>query len=433
MKLEKLLGTAMGVFDAQSAKIALALEEAARKAVDERTRDAGDNAQKHPYGSSTTLKESSRRAHAAVARLERKSAPVLAEALAGLVSIAVARAYLENIETAIALEHREKMDKDQTGLYAEVRKAIDRVYAFGASKHYWAQLSDQELLWLADLLRWKAANPAHNDPNSPWFGIKAMYDQRIVPSNSFGKLGMSVPSSPVSGLVPVKPTASIPSVEEMKAIAEGWALYDTFGQSRRTQGVGALETDDPYGGFLRLRMEGSSFPMSEREDNYCMPSNPLTAEHWSRFDVPRSPYAVVQIGGRYEFPQLPQPYPPLAKMKLLGVTLGYSATKLQELQDAEDGKASPEILIDTVRAVFLKHNRCHDEDLIRFWLFLLVGRQQPTRVDELFPAGYFHGVRGPNITESRDFPGYFQIVRVADDQEYGHMMRHPTYGPWKDL
>lgn len=142
---------------------------------------------------------------------------------------------------------------------------------------------------------------------------------------------------------------------------------------------------------------------------------------------------MVQVGGRFEFPGLAQLYPPLAELRLLGVTLNYDRHRQRELEEAEAGQAVSDILVETVRACFVEHNKCHDEDLIRFWLFLLVGRKYAERIDALFPPGYFHGVRGPDIWESRDCPSHFQIARVAADRDYRHMMRHPDFGPWQSL
>ena len=433
MKIEEIVGRALGLFDKESEAVRLELDKAARRAVDEKTRDAAENAQKHPVQSSTPLKESLHRSYAAVARLEQKHASVIREALSGVAAIAIAREYVAHIEKAIERDNDVKREKGEAGLYAAARKAIDKMYARGAGKWHWGQVADPEIEFFADAVRWKAENPAHDDPNSPWPDINAIYKERLIPRDMIGKVGLSLPKKPRSGRLQVQPTSPIPTVAEMKDIAGDWARYDPAGIARRTEGIGRLETDDPYGAFLSRKTPERAAAMRDREELYEDPSDRLGANHWSRFDVPRSAYAVVENGTRFDFPDLPQLYPPLAKLKLLGVTLDYSFDKLRELEEAEAGEADPAIIFETVRAAFLKHNNCHDEDLIRFWLFLLVGRKYPDRVDALFPPGYFHGVRGPDVWGSRDSPTHFQIVRVAADRDYRHMMRHPDFGPWEAL
>ena len=433
MKIDGIVGSARALFDKEMEAIQLDLQDAIRRSADEKTRDAGENAQKHPVQSSTPLKESRHRAHTAVARLEKKHGSNIGKAMTGLVAIAIAKEYVAHVEGAIERDEVNKRQKDETGLYAAAQRAVDKIYSSGAGKWHWAQIADPELQKFSDLLRWKAENPAHDDPNTPWREINEIYMQRRMPCDSSGKLAMSMPKNPLSGFHPVKPVSRTPTVAHMKAIAGDWAWYDMAVSARRTQGVGRLDTDDPYGGFLRRKIPGGAIAMQDREDTYEQPSDRLGAKHWYRFDVPRSNYAVVEVGSRYDFPDLPQLYPPLASMRLLGVTLEYDADKVRELEEAEAGEAPSDIIIETVRASFLKHNKCHDEDLIRFWLFLLVGRKYPDHVDALFPPGYFHGVRGPDIWESRESPTHFQIVRVASDQDFRHMMRHPNFGPWQGL
>ncbi|MEJ7776853.1 MAG: hypothetical protein WKF52_05610 [Sphingomicrobium sp.] len=433
MEIDKMLGSAFELFDKEWEAIQFDLQNAVRRAVDEKTRDAGENAQKHPLQSSTPLKEASFRAHSTVTRLEKKFERPIATALGGLVSIAFAQKFAANVDRAIELDQRAKREKGESGLYAAARKAVDRIYDFGAGKWHWAQQADPELSIYSDLLRWKADDPAHDDPNSPWPEIKAIYKQRSRDRDLGEKLTLSLPKKPQSGFRQAKPITQIPTVAEMQTIAGDWAWYSTNGSAQRTTGVGQLDTDDPYGGFLRRKIPEAAMAMQEREDLYEPPGPRLNDRHWSRFDVPRSTYAVVEVRSGFDFPTLPQLYPPLATLRLIGVTLDYRGAKQRELEEAEAGEGPSDIIIETVRACFVRYNRCHDEDLIRFWLFLLVGRKYPDRVDALFPPGYFHGVRGPDIVESRESPTHFQLVRVAADQNFRHMMRHPDFGPWGGL
>ena len=117
MNIEQILLLAFGTLDKEVGAIHLDLQAAVAKSVVERTRDAGENAQKHPVQSSTTLKESYHRAHAAVARLELKFNPVLGSAMTGLIAIAIAREYVNHVENAIAREAEGKREKGATGLY----------------------------------------------------------------------------------------------------------------------------------------------------------------------------------------------------------------------------------------------------------------------------------------------------------------------------
>ena len=433
MNMDERLAAAIALFDKEWAAIDVDLQNAIRRSVEEKTRDAAENAQKHPSISSTPLKEAKFRANATVTRLEKKYGPVIAAALSHMVTIAFARKFAENVDQAIEADQQARREKGETGLYAAACKAVDRMYYFGAGKWHWAQVTDLELKIFSDLLRWKAKNPGHDDPNSPWQKVIALYQQRRMPADIMGKLLRSMPKCVQSGLKQLQQLQQVPTAAEMEAIAGDWASYGSYGLARRTEGEGRLETDDPYGGFLRRITPDRALAMQDRDDVYEPRSPCLNENHWTRFDVPRSVYAVVENGTAFNFPAVPQLYPPLVSLKLIGVTLDYSSAKLQELAEAEAGDAPPEIIIETVRNCFLKHNNCHDEDLIRFWLFLIVGRRYPERVDALFPLGYFHGVRGPDIVASQDAPTHFQIVRVAADQDFSHMMRHPNFGPWQHL
>lgn len=71
MKIDEILLKAFAEFDEEWADIAADQQRAIERAVDEKTRDAGENAQKHPLLSSTPLKEAKFRAHSAVTRLEK--------------------------------------------------------------------------------------------------------------------------------------------------------------------------------------------------------------------------------------------------------------------------------------------------------------------------------------------------------------------------
>jgi hypothetical protein len=435
VKIEEMLLKAIAQFDNEWADIAADQQRAIARAVDEKTRDAGENAQKHPMLSSTPLKEAKFRAHSAVTRLEKKYAPKISLALQYLATIEYARKFAERIDEAIEFDSISRREEDKTGLYAAACKAIDRMYEFGAGKWHWKQIGDLELKKISDLVRWKAKNPDHDDPNSPWLEVNAIYERRRMVSDLGGKLQLSSPNEPHSGFQPLKRVSQIPTEDEMRAIAEGWAQYapQTPSDDLRMRGIGRLPTDDPYGGILVCGAAVGVLKIQDRFETYEHFSGYLDEKNWNRFEVPRSAYALVENRTAFDFPALPQLYPPLAELRLIGVTLDYSRSKLQELVAAEAGEAPSEIIIDTVQKCFLKHNRCHDEDLIRFWLFLLVGRKYPERVDALFPPGYFHGVRGPDIEESVQSPTHFQIVRVAADQDFGHMMRHPDFGPWKHL
>ena len=124
MRIDERVGTAIGLFNKEWADIELDIQNAVRKAVDEKTRDAGENAQKHPVQSSTPLKDASFRAHATVARFEKKYGATIGSALAGLVTIAFAREYAAHVDRAIELDQRAKREKGESGLYAAARKAL---------------------------------------------------------------------------------------------------------------------------------------------------------------------------------------------------------------------------------------------------------------------------------------------------------------------
>jgi maltoporin len=74
-----------------------------------------------------------------------------------------------------------------------------------------------------------------------------------------------------------------------------------------------------------------------------------------------------------------------------------------------------------------------NEDLVRFWAFLLLGRRFAKRIDVLFPDGYFHGVIAPDAGAEQSGVGYFSIVRVLNDRKLSSKIRTPRFPPFDSL
>lgn len=436
--MDNIIDEAFKDFSAKLHAVNERLEEVAARAVDETQRDTAQRQEKHPLQSSTTLKESKRRAQKALAGLEAEHASTIQKAMAALTAIAFAKAWIARVNEAIRNDVDEDAEKEKSGLFKAVARAIQIIYEYGAGKHHWAQQSLAELAIYSDLIRWKAKAPDHTDPLSPWPAVLDVYSHRRTQTDLLGKRSRSLPMDfdEPSKIKVARSNVRPPSDEEMKIITEGWGSLASKPEGLRTEGPGLLDCENQYGGYLTQRTTSSLddfLPMQLREDIAFEQSVPLKPALWNRIEVPRSVYALVSRCGAHPLPSYPQMYPPLARLRLVGVDLGLDGLTTRNLEAAEMGEFSSSIMIETVRSSFLKYNHCHDEDLIRFWLFLLVGRRYPERVDQLFPAGYFHGVWGPDISDPYNRKTHFQIVRVASDNNYGHMMRHPTYGPWSRI
>ena len=163
---EKALQAITGTWD----EVDGALSQATQDALDSHLQDTAQNRMRHPLLSSTQLPAAATRALATVARLERKHAKTFQEAAVAMLAIEQARLFMERLEAASKLKKDADRDKDLTGIYAQSRGLIDRLWAYGVGKWHIAQQSEKEEVIYADLMRWKAENPDHDDLDSPLTG-----------------------------------------------------------------------------------------------------------------------------------------------------------------------------------------------------------------------------------------------------------------------
>lgn len=106
---------------------------------------------------------------------------------------------------------------------------------------------------------------------------------------------------------------------------------------------------------------------------------------------------------------------------------------MRSLKIAAAGRGSTDVAIRAVRSSLIMHYGQDNEDLLRFWMFLLLGRRFSGHVDVLFPHGYFHGVIAPDPAAADVGVGFFRIVRMFDDGDLSDRMRVPDFAPFDAL
>jgi hypothetical protein len=194
----------------------------------------------------------------------------------------------------------------------------------------------------------------------------------------------------------------------------------------RVTGTGRLPGGDPFGGVLSFAKAGSDcVPMWDRRDRPMSAVDSLTMDDWYRFEVPLGPYALVHMPKMLTdyAPVRNQMFPPFARLERYGEVAALAPPEMRSLKLAEMGRGSMESTgsgcIDTailaVRSVLIERYGKDNEELLRFWMFLLLGRRYMDRIDSLFPNGYFHGVQAPDPAALDTGIGSFQLIRVPDN------------------
>ena len=260
----------------------------------------------------------------------------------------------------------------------------------------------------------------------------------FIPPEPVSGPGSTVPE-PVStaATTPASPPASPPSSPMAKrtpVYLTGWAVTTPEGASfSRVSGIGRLPGNDAFGGVVSMAAQTPEvIPMWERADRPASTGDRLGLDDWYRFEVPFGSYALVHMPKRLTdyLPVRSEMFPPYADLERYGVQAGFSPADMRALKVAEMGRGSMEIAIRAVRAVLIMTYGKDDEDLLRFWMFLLVGRRFMDRVDLLFPHGYFHGVMAPDPAAKDVGTGLFRIVRILDDGDLANQMRAPKFAPF---
>lgn len=429
----------IGTWDTADAE----MEQAVRDALDERTRARAHNQQVHPQGSGTPLREALMRAHGTVARLEGKYDKPIQEAAAGMLAIEHAKRQVLYIENALQQVHEGKREKSKTGIYEEARRVIDRMFDFGVMRWHFAQLSDDEIRIIADLIRWKADDATHAKTNSPWPVIFEAYRSRQTSVDPSDKVSLSEPfADPTAqSLAPVSAAlnqSATPSVAEFKKMMATWGYIAAEGaEYSRVQGPGRVTGDDPFGGVISAAAATPEvIPMWDRANRQGSSTGALGADDWYRIEVPRGPYALVHMPAYREIWEQSREvsFPPYERLSSFGVELELPYAEVQALKEAELGVGSMEHAIATVNKIARKRldtrAEAPVENLTRSWMFLLIGRHFMDRIDTLFPHGYFHGAWLPDPAAQEAGHGHLCIVRLAKDGDLANCLCSPGFGPW---
>ena len=393
-------------------------------AVDEKSRATASRKMKHPLLSSTSLSEARTRAAANHAKMERLAIDAMREAIVAQLALEQAEAHQRSIDDAIKRDDEEKLAKDRSGLYKQARRTVDRLYDLGVGEWDYRQVSERELEIFADLLMWKAKDCQHSDVNTPWRALFSIYEGRelVHKARSIPLVSTEIP--PLTGTPDyrVETPSFIPTRAELEAyLAENAQLAPA-------------SFDEPYGGIVSMPSFYSSpgvLPMWSREERGQI-GGAARMDDWYKFSVPRGPYVLVHNNDvQFGFQPADEQFPPYKRLSLLGVELELGIKDMDRLKAAEEGRGSVDIAVQVVRHFTSELGKYDglDEDLTRFWLFLLIGRHHPERVDRLFPHGYFDGVFGVDPAVESG-PGGFTIVRSTNTDDNGHALRRGTFKEW---
>ena len=230
-------------------------------------------------------------------------------------------------------------------------------------------------------------------------------------------------------IVPSLPSEPALSSASLSIMAGALKAPDLIANERVT-GHGRLPGGDPFGGILSLaRSAPDCVPMWDRKDRAMSAGNRFCMDDWYRFEVQKGPYVLVQLPTALSqyLPIRDEMFPPVVDVKRYGEMHGYSQEEMTPLILANCGRGGVAETTAIMRAELIKTYGQDDEDLLRFWMFLLVGRLRIRCIDTLFPSGYFHGVLAPDPASQDTGVGSFQIVRVSDDGDLKAKMRTPQF------
>lgn len=227
----------------------------------------------------------------------------------------------------------------------------------------------------------------------------------------------SPPASPTPSDLPSRPPASSPSCAPSGLM--DWAVKAPVVLAHgRVTGIGRLPGGDPFGGVRSLaKATPDCVPMWDREDRPMSASGRLTTDDWYRFEVPFGPYALVHMPKMLidYAPVQDEMFPPFLALEQYGEAAAFAPPEMLSLKVANMGRGPIDTAIRAVRSVLIQSYGRDDEELLRFWMFLLLGRRYMDRIDGLFPNGYFQGVRAPDPAALDTGIGSFELIRILDD------------------
>jgi hypothetical protein len=255
----------------------------------------------------------------------------------------------------------------------------------------------------------------------------------------------AVPSE-LPGLVSQEPTAFIAESEatdQPEALSPEPVMLVDWGERvgvdseyPRVDGFGRIAGRDGFGGIVSMASGVADvIPMWARKDRPSSTSGVLGLNDWYRFEVPAGNYALVHMPRRSpEFlPVSDKMFPPYIDIERYGEEAGFSVPDMRSLKLASSGRGGIDVAIRAIRSGVIMRYGKDDEDLVRFWAFLVLGRVFMNRIDVLFPDGYFHGVVAPDAGSDHAGVGYFSIVRVLNDRKLSNKIRTPRFPPFDSL
>lgn len=204
----------------------------------------------------------------------------------------------------------------------------------------------------------------------------------------------------------------------------------------RGDGYGRVAGSDGFGGIVSMASGVSDvIPMWLRENRPSSMSGVLGLNDWYKIEVPAGNYALVHMPRRLpEFlPVSDKMFPPYRDIERYGEEAGFSVYDMRGLNLADSGRGGIDEAIRALRAGVVMRYGKDDEDLVRFWAFLVLGRNFMEKIDVLFPDGYFHGVIAPDAGAEQSGVGYLSIVRVLNDRKLSNKIRTSRFPPFDSL
>lgn len=213
---------------------------------------------------------------------------------------------------------------------------------------------------------------------------------------------------------------------------EGSAGYERASGAGRVSGT--FSPQEAFGGVISLAASSPEvIPMWAREDRRSeRPDGLLGLADWYRFEVPAGDYALAQLPRHLRhYPAVTDDhFPAHAEIGRYAEVLGFDRPVRHQVDQFAAGRGQyyhPSLAV--MRAAVTDRLGNLDEDLARFWLFLLVGRHHMDRIDAMFPHGFFHGVWSPDPVAATARTGFFRLVRVIADGDFADRQREIGFPP----
>ncbi|CAM3231660.1 hypothetical protein SPAN111604_11960 [Sphingomonas antarctica] len=206
-------------------------------------------------GSSTPISQQISNSEQHLDKLLEGAMPDLRRLLPRLFAIEIKQRRVDRLKEEYASQRAGSLTKSDGGLHVDYVTLIKMLHALGAGPSKVRQWAYEDLVIIADLARWKAADPRYEDGDNPWVAIRAVYADRTLEKVPIGK-------KPYYKSTPGTPPRERPE--------EGAMKYWRFGKSAAPSApvvIGSEPTIEPC---------GDSDPQIETEENSA-PTTPAAA------------------------------------------------------------------------------------------------------------------------------------------------------------